>query len=127
MFSVPNPWRLKTVMKMPVHCLECGQLFELEVGFWYGTAYVSYVITVLFSVLFFGAWFITIGFSLSDNRFFWWLGINGLLLVLLQPWFMRVSRALWLYFFVRYDDDYRINPTKGFDYTTESFYVKKEE
>ena len=88
---------------MPYRCTECGQLFELEVGFWYGTAYVSYALTVLFSGISFVLWLLTIGFSLSDQRFFWWLGINGFLLLVLQPWFMRLSRALYLYFFVYYN------------------------
>jgi len=48
MFTDPNPWHLKSTLKMPPRCTECGQLFELEVGFWYGTAYLSYAITVLF-------------------------------------------------------------------------------
>jgi uncharacterized protein (DUF983 family) len=50
MFTDPNPWRLKSTLKMPARCPECGQLFELEVGFWYGTAYLSYALTVLFCV-----------------------------------------------------------------------------
>jgi hypothetical protein len=37
----------------------------------------------------------------------WWLGINGVLLVLLQPPIMRISRTIWLAFFVRYKPDTR--------------------
>ena len=42
MFTQPNPWKLKQTLKMPDTCPECRQPFELEVGFWYGTGYVSY-------------------------------------------------------------------------------------
>ena len=122
MFTDPNPWHLKSTLKMPPRCTECGQLFELEVGFWYGTAYLSYAITVLFCVISFLVWFLTIGFSLTDQRFFWWMGTNGVLLVVLQPWFMRLSRAMYLYFFVSYNADYKNAAPKTFDYTSEAFF-----
>jgi hypothetical protein len=127
MFSNPNPWNLKEMTKMPAHCPVCGQLFELEVGFWYGTAYVSYLLTVIFSGLSFGLWWLTIGFSLEDKRFFWWLGINGFLLLVLQPWIMRLSRAMYLYFFVSFDEHFESSPPKTFDYSSEDYFLKKED
>lgn len=126
MFSASNPWKLNSTLKMPTHCPECGQLFELEVGFWYGTAYISYAVTVLFCVLSFVLWLLTVGFSLTDSRFYWWMGINGILLVVLQPWFMRLSRALYLYFFVSYQPDYKHTAPKTFDYHTEGYFLKEE-
>jgi hypothetical protein len=89
MFTDPNPWRLKSTLKMPARCPECSQLFELEVGFWYGTAYLSYAITP-FLRLSFVLWFLTIGFSLSDNRFFWWMALTGSC-GRIAAWFMRLS------------------------------------
>ncbi len=127
MFSNPNPWKLKEMTKMPAHCPVCGQLYELEVGFWYGTAYVSYLLTVVFSGLSFGFWWLTIGFSLEDKRFFWWLGINGFLLLALQPWIMRLSRAMYLYFFVSYEKDFESSPPKKFDYSSEDYFLPKED
>ena len=126
MFTISNPWKLKSTLKMPTHCPECGQLFELEVGFWYGTAYISYVVTVIFCVLSFALWFLTIGFSLSDNRFFGWLGINGCLLVILQPWFMRLSRVMYLYFFVSYNENYKNTKPVTFDYTSEDYFLRED-
>jgi hypothetical protein len=128
MFTDPNPWHLKTMLKMPARCPECGQLFELEVGFWYGTAYVSYAITVLFSGLSFILWLLTIGFSLeeSDHRVIWWLAINGVGMLLLQPWFMRLSRAMYLYFFVSYNPDYKNASPKTFDYQSEDYFLREE-
>lgn len=127
MFSNPNPWNLKEMTKMPQHCQVCGQRFELEIGFWYGTAYVSYLITVIFCGISFGLWWLTVGFSLQDNRFFWWMGINGVLMLALQPWFMRVSRAMYLYFFVSYDEHYKSTATKTFDYSSDDYFLKKED
>jgi hypothetical protein len=122
MFINNNPWNLKKTFKMPEKCAECGQPYELEVGFWYGTAYVSYAMTVLMSVASFAAWWFIIGMSTTDNRFFWWMGINGALLILLQPWIMRLSRVVYLYIFVKYDEDYKHTEVKTFDYETGDYY-----
>ena len=102
------------MLKMNETCPVCGQPTELEVGFYYGTAYVSYALTVAFSVATFLAWFVLIGFSLDDgdHRLFWWLGINSVLMILLQPIFMRLSRSLWLSWFVKYDPDWKEHEIK---------------
>jgi len=97
-------------MKMPETCPVCGQPFEIEVGFYYGTSYVSYALAVAVSVASFIAWRLTIGMSLNDNRLFWWLGINAVLLVVLQPLLMRLSRTIWIYFFVGYDTEWGRRP-----------------
>jgi len=94
-------------MEMNKDCPVCGQPFELEVGFYYGTSYVSYALTVAISIATLVAWYVIIGMSTSDNRFFWWLGINAVFLLLLQPWIMRVSRSIWISWFVRYDRDWK--------------------
>ncbi len=107
MFVNKNPWKLKTTMKMHNECLVCKQPFNIEVGFYYGSSYVSYAFTVAFSVASFLAWWFTIGFNLEDSRIFYWLGANALLLLLLQPYFMRVARTGWLSFFVRYNKNWR--------------------
>ena len=94
MFLSNSSYKLKGSMKMFDHCPECGQRMEIEDGFYYGTAYVSYALTVALSVSTFVAWWVLIGLSVNDNRIFWWLGINTLLLLLVQPYFMRLSRTL---------------------------------
>ena len=63
MFSAKNAWNLKTTLKMPEKCAECAQPFELEVGFWYGTGYVSYGLTVAMSIASLVAWWVLIGLS----------------------------------------------------------------
>src|SRR5256885_11210937 len=90
----------KKNMEMNKYCPVCGQPTEIEVGFYYGTGYVSYVLTVGLSLVTFAVWYVTIGMSVDDNRFFYWLGFNAILLVLMQPYLMRLSRTIWLSFFV---------------------------
>ena len=106
LFVTDNAYDLKNSRKMHKHCPVCGQPTEIEVGFYYGTGYVSYALTVAFSVATFIAWWVLIGFSIDDNRIFYWLGINAFLLIALQPLFMRLSRTLWLSWFVKYDPDW---------------------
>jgi len=106
MFRNKGTYKLKGFMTMNDRCPVCNQRMEIEVGFYYGTSYVSYALTVAISVASFVAWWVLVGLSVNDNRFFWWLGINIALLVVLQPFLMRLSRAIWLSFFVRYDSQW---------------------
>lgn len=119
MFKHNNPYKslkLSHIFDMPERCPECNQRYDLEQGFWYGTGYVSYALAVALSVSTFVAWWVLIGISTEDNRIFWWLGLNAFLLVVLQPWLMRLSRVIYLYIFVRYDKDYTVHDPKEFDH-----------
>jgi hypothetical protein len=109
LFVTQNPYDLKNNLKMHERCAVCGQRTEIEVGFYYGTGYVSYGLSVVFSILTIAAWWIFIGFSVDDDRIFYWLAINAVLLIVLQPFFMRLSRSLWLGIFVKYDPNWKEN------------------
>jgi uncharacterized protein (DUF983 family) len=109
LFKNPLSISLKKNMAMYEKCPVCGQATDLEIGFYYGTGYVSYLVALLISVVCFLFWWIIIGFSFTDNRFIYWIVFNSVLLIVLQPWLMRFSRSLWLSCFVRYDPDWEIN------------------
>ncbi len=102
----------KGFMKMNDTCEVCGQHFELEVGFYYGSGYVSYGITVAISVVTFLAWWLIIGISYDDNRVIYWLVLNAIFLLALQPVLMRLARVFWLAVFVKFDPDWRIHPAE---------------
>ena len=106
-------------MKMHDTCPVCGQHFELEVGFYYGSGYMSYAIAVATSVITFIAWWILIGISYNDNRIFYWLVLNAILILALQPLFMRLARTGWLAVFVKYDPDWKIHPAETPERTNE--------
>jgi hypothetical protein len=110
MFKDGNPWHLKRTMKMNKECAVCKQPFNIEVGFYFGSSYVSYALSIALSAASFIAWWLTIGFSIDDNRVFYWLAFNAVFLIVLQPYLMRVARTGWLAFFVRYDKNWRTNP-----------------
>jgi uncharacterized protein (DUF983 family) len=107
LFKNPVSLNFKKTMEMNKTCPVCGQATEIEVGFYYGTSYVSYVLTVALSVATLVAWYLIIGLSVNDNRFFYWLGFNAVFLIFLQPWLMRLSRSLWISWFVKYNPNWK--------------------
>ncbi|HSU29199.1 MAG TPA: hypothetical protein VLJ68_12520 [Chitinophagaceae bacterium] len=100
-------FHFKKTLLMNKTCPVCGQPTEIEVGFYYGTSYVSYAITVGLTITSFLLWWLIIGLSINDNRIFFWLGFNAVLLIALQPWIMRLSRSFWISWFVKYDPDWK--------------------
>lgn len=108
MYQSKNPYHLRSFMRMFDRCQVCGQPLDMEPGFYYGTNMVSYSLAILISVLSFFLWWIIIGFSLHDNRFFWWIGFNAVLLLAMQPPLMRLSRTIWLAFFVPYSPNWNL-------------------
>src|SRR5215208_3122060 len=107
LFKYPLTFRLKRNLDMYERCPVCDQPTDIEVGFYYGTGYVSYVVALLITILTCLTWLLTIGFSFKDKRFLYWIVLNSLFLIALQPWLMRFSRVLWLSWFVSYDPDWQ--------------------
>lgn len=107
--------RKNNFMKMYDNCPVCRQPTEIEVGFYYGTSYVSYAIGVAISVAVFVAWKVLFGLSFSDNSIFWWLGTTIALLIILQPILMRLARSLWLSWYVKYNPNWRTEPPKNYE------------
>lgn len=94
-------------MRMPEHCPVCGQPFELQTGFYFGTGYVSYFLSVGFILITAAIWFFTIGFGFNDNRLFLFLGSITVFLIATQPLQQRLCRSIWIAFFVPYDRTWR--------------------
>lgn len=107
MYVLKGAFRIKGLMKMNERCPVCGQPLDMEPGFYYGTNMISYTLAILVSALSFILWILFIGVSLHDTRFFWWIGCNAVLLVLLQPPLMRLSRTAWISFFVPYSSTWQ--------------------
>ncbi|HEX2532585.1 MAG TPA: DUF983 domain-containing protein, partial [Chitinophagaceae bacterium] len=106
LYQFGNAYNFRNFMKMHERCPVCTQPLDMEPGFYYGTNMVSYTLAVLICIFTFFTWWLTIGFSLSDNRFFWWIGVNAFLLIALQPLLMRLSRSVWIAFFVPYSPNW---------------------
>ncbi|MBS1627787.1 MAG: DUF983 domain-containing protein [Bacteroidetes bacterium] len=111
LYKTTNPYNLKQNTRMNEHCPVCGQPTDLEVGFYYGTGYVSYALSLMFLAISFILWKVFIGltFDIDDNRIIYWMIISIGLLILCQPLIMRLSRTLWLSWFVKYDANWKYN------------------
>src|SRR4051812_28712150 len=97
LFVEKNPYKLKTIAKMPEHCSSCGLALEREPGFYWGAMYISYALTVGFSAMNFLVVYLLWGWLT------WQFVIeNAILLILLFPVIFRYSRVLLLYMFVRF-------------------------
>lgn len=108
-FRVRNPYRPKTINDMHPACPVCGADFAREPGFYFGAAYVSYALTVALwvavwvALLTFGAlgWITFTGFFDQPEVFL----ISGVVtLLLLLPLVQRLSRSIWIHFFLRFGD-----------------------
>lgn len=112
MFKNRNPFVLKETMKMNDECPVCSQPFNLEVGFYFGSSYISYALTIALSVATFIAFWVIFGIAIDNNNVFYWLAFNSVFLLAIQPYLMRVARAGWLALFVKYNPLWRTTPAK---------------
>ena len=86
------------MLDMPDNCPVCKEDFKVEPGYYTGALWISYPIVI----------FILIPFSLIQilclnipfvAAFF----VSLFVLLALQPFIMRYSRAIWINFFVNYE------------------------
>jgi len=100
-FESSNPFKINKMLTTKNECSVCHLNFVPEPGFYWGATYVSYMLTVAFSVATFVASTVFFGFmnSLSLN----YVIVNGVLLIILSPMFYRLSRMIWLWMFYNRD------------------------
>lgn len=103
MFTYGNMYSWKKSDVMPVKCACCGQPFTPEPGFYYGAMYMSYA---LYAALFIPAFMVTIFMDLSYEIFYISFVLSALVV---SPYIFRLSRAVYLYFFVDYEKQYKKN------------------
>lgn len=102
MFTNKSIFPLGHMLDMPERCPECNLKYELETGFWFGTGYISYGISVALIVALAVAFAVLYGFSWRDNSIFIFMGLMVAFMVIMQPILMRYSRAIYLRIFVKY-------------------------
>jgi uncharacterized protein (DUF983 family) len=91
---------LKRLFDMYEKCPKCGQPYELETGFYWGAMFISYAIVAFYL---FGGF--AVAFFLLDFDPWWSLGVMTASILPLYAWFFRVSRSIWINFFVHYKKD----------------------
>ena len=90
---------LKNLLKINEHCPACGQrlLHERNNG-----GGINYALTMmLFFVNLLWYWPI-FGMSYRDNSIFHYMITSVIVVIVLQPWLMRLSRMIYLYLFIGY-------------------------
>ncbi|MDX1363419.1 MAG: DUF983 domain-containing protein [Arenibacter latericius] len=98
MYKDKNPYNMLNIFKMHEQCSHCGTKYKIEPSFFFGAMYVSYAVGVAFGVAAFVIAFLIFQTTLINT----FIAIT-LTLVLFMPFIIRVSRNIWINFFVHYD------------------------
>ena len=102
MYIDKNPYNLSKVYKMHENCSHCGLHYKIEPSFFYGAMYVSYAVGVAFSVAAFIISYVFFNSSLKTA----FIAIVTTLIALM-PVSMRLSRNIWINFFISYDKNWK--------------------
>ena len=98
MYKEKNPFKLGKVYEMHDRCSHCGTKYKIEPSFFYGAMYVSYAVGVAFAV----AAFIIAHYFLGGGLLTSFFAIVGTLIIFM-PIIMRLSRNIWINFFLSYN------------------------
>lgn len=102
MYVEKNAFNLPKVFDMHEKCSHCGLKYKIEPSFFFGAMYVSYGVGIAFGVAAFVITFLLLETSLKTA----FIAIVGTLIVFM-PIIMRVSRNIWINFFIHYDKHWR--------------------
>ena len=96
LFLESNAWNFNTMLDMPDKCKTCDQDFRIEPGFYTGALWVNYPLVIISALILmiptlFYPDFLTLNLS-----------IMVIVMLSLQPVFMRYGRAMWINIFVHY-------------------------
>jgi uncharacterized protein (DUF983 family) len=98
-FSNRSIFPLGQLVKMVPNCEVCGQKMVEEQNNGGGINYALTVIVFFLNLLWYWPIF---GLSYKDNSVETYLVVSIVVVLLMQPWLMRMSRMLYLYFYVPY-------------------------
>ena len=101
MYMNKNPYILTDILKIHQHCSHCKTRYRLEPSFFYGSMYVSYGVGIAFAV----AAFVISNLILDASINVTFMSIIGTLVVF-GPIIMRLSRNIWINFFIHYDKNW---------------------
>ena len=99
-FKTNNPYNLKKFDKVHDACAYCKESFTREPGFYIGSMYVSYALSVALMVTVFIGFVIILDYDMNYV-------LGGLLIsyIILIPVMFRLARLIWINIFVKYDPD----------------------
>lgn len=85
--------------EMHKSCPCCGQVFEPEVGYYYGAMYVSFA----FNVAIFLVSLFILSLFVEEVTLAMMMGVVAVTVVGFLPVIFRLSRVIWISIFVRYE------------------------
>jgi hypothetical protein len=84
---------------MNEYCPVCGQKMQKENYVGQGMNYVLIMLTFFLNILWYWPIF---GISPKDNSVYYFVAASAGVVILLQPYYMRLSRVLYTYFLIKY-------------------------
>lgn len=100
MYVNKNPYAITETLEMNEKCSNCNTKYKLEPSFFYGAMYVSYGVGIAFAVAaFIIAHFI---FEAGIHNIFFSIILT---LIVFFPIILRLSRNIWINFFMNYNKD----------------------
>ena len=106
-FVTKNPFDFKNFAKMHSNCSNCGELFMKEVGFFYGSMYVSYGLTIALGLGMYLLMCLLLG--LSELSFLIAFVVASLVL---WTTIFRKARLVWINLFVKFDANSKMGRVK---------------
>lgn len=98
MYQYKNMYNPSKTLKMNERCSHCKTKYKIEPSFFYGAMYVSYAVGTAFAIAAFVISFLIIGTNLMTSFI-----VIIATLVAFMPVIMRLSRNIWINFFIKYD------------------------
>ena len=99
MYLDSNPYNLGNILDMHEKCSHCGTKYKMEPSFFFGAMYVSYALGVAVAVAAFIISYVFFGGGLMTT----FIAIT-LTLIVLMPIILRLSRNIWINFFLSYKE-----------------------
>lgn len=107
MYLDSNPFNVMKIYAMHEKCSHCSQVYKIEPSFFFGAMFVSYGLGVGIGIITFLIAFY--GFQATLKESFITIVV---MLILCNTLIMRLSRNIWINFFISYDMNWKEKLTK---------------
>ncbi|WP_340077767.1 DUF983 domain-containing protein [Leptobacterium sp. I13] len=98
MYRSKNMYIPSETLMMNTACSHCGLKYKIEPSFFYGAMYVSYAVGIAFALAAFMVSYLFIGTGLKVAFI-----VIVATLIAFMPVIMRLSRNIWINFFIKYN------------------------
>ncbi len=85
---------------MPDQCAVCGQLFEIEPGFFLAALWISYPLVLVIEITILAVCYLILNYSLPLS-----FSVAAAFLAVLLPPVMRYSRSILIHLFVSFENE----------------------